>query len=107
MESTGTWNIIISGLAPFLLGTNHFVCPCPLFTNLTFFSLTAITPISPPIDLDHLSYRDTFRHGFGAAPYHELESRPPLFLAPLQSNRLAAQYFPRIGAGMRAVNHQH
>ena len=38
------WRIIISGLAPFLLGTSHFVCPCPLFTNLTSFSFTATTP---------------------------------------------------------------
>src|SRR5262245_6074489 len=56
------WRIIISGLAPFLLGTNHFVSPCPLFTNLTSFSLTATTPIRPPIRFqNHLSYRDTFR----------------------------------------------
>src|SRR5262245_32676338 len=40
------WRIIISGLAPFLLGTNHFVSPCPLFTNLTSFSFTATTPIN-------------------------------------------------------------
>src|ERR1700757_2137043 len=45
------WRIIISGLAPPLLGTNHFVSPWPLFTNLTSFSFTAITAIKPPVKL--------------------------------------------------------